>query len=183
MFYQTFETQRYQAGVDTACGQLRACDYLFYMKRLFAQIVIYYFFIAAQLDLADVKQRRFYFFRCLCRRRACMPFQLLDEAANAVRFIRQHAKKPIQVTDVVNAAALSRRPLEKRFRKVLNRSILDEIRRVRAAQVSRMLVDTNLSISQIASALGYPTVKHIARSFRSEKRLPPLAYREKYGRK
>ncbi|UCE98628.1 MAG: DNA-binding transcriptional regulator [Planctomycetota bacterium] len=105
------------------------------------------------------------------------------EVANAVRFIRQRAKEPIQVTDVVNAAALSRRPLEKRFRKVLNRSILDEIRRIRVAQAVRMLVDTNLSISQIASALGYPTVKHIARSFRHEMGMTLLAYRKMYGQK
>lgn len=105
------------------------------------------------------------------------------EVANAVRFIRQHAKEPIQVTDVVNAVALSRRPLEKRFRKVLNRSIHDEIRRVRAAQVAQMLVDTNLSVSQIATSLGFPTIKHIARSFRSEMGLSLIAYRKQFGQK
>jgi len=103
--------------------------------------------------------------------------------AQAVRFIRQHAKETITVNDVVGAATVSRRPLEKRFRKVLNRSILQEIRRVRAEQVAHMLVDTNLSISQIAAALGHPGAKHIARSFRHEKGMTPLAYRQKYGRK
>jgi len=105
------------------------------------------------------------------------------EVAQAVRFIRQHAKEPIQVTDVVDAAALSRRVLEKRFRKVLNHSVLEEIRRVRIDRVVRMLVDTNLSVSKIASALGYPSVKHIARYFRREKMMSLVAYRKQYGRK
>ena len=105
------------------------------------------------------------------------------EVAAAVRFIRQHAKETIQVTDVVNAVALSRRVLEKRFRKVLNRSVLEEIRRVRIDKVVWMLIDTNLSISQIASALGYPSVKHIARYFRREKAMSLVAYRKQYGRK
>ncbi|MHC4572064.1 MAG: XylR family transcriptional regulator [Planctomycetota bacterium] len=105
------------------------------------------------------------------------------EVARAVRFIRQHAKEPIQVTDVVDAVDLSRRVLEKRFRKVLNRSVLEEIRRVRINEAVRMLVDTNLSISKIASALGYPSVKHIARYFRREKTMSLVAYRKKYGPK
>lgn len=105
------------------------------------------------------------------------------DVVQAVRFIRQHTKEPIQVSDVVDAVTLSRRVLEKRFRKVLNRSVLEEIRRVRIAQVVWMLIDTNLSISQIASALGYPSVKHIARYFRQEKAVSLVAYRKQYGRK
>ena len=105
------------------------------------------------------------------------------DVAQAMRFIRQHAKDVIGVTDVVYAVALSRRVLEKRFRRILGRSVLDEIRRVRVAQVARMLVETNLPISRIALALGYPSVKHIARSFRKEKGMTPLAYRKQYGPK
>jgi len=105
------------------------------------------------------------------------------EVAKAVRFIRQHARGVIGVNDVVNAVTVSRRVLEKRFRKVLHCSILDEIRSVRAAQVAKMLVDSNLSISQIASALGYPTIKHIARSFRHKTGMTLLAYRKQFGQK
>jgi len=105
------------------------------------------------------------------------------EVAKAVRFIRQHAKEPIRVDDVVGSAALSRRVLERQFRKVLGRSVLSEIRRVRVDQVIRMLVETNLPISQIASVLGYPGVDHIARYFRREKAMSPLTYRKRYGKK
>ena len=104
------------------------------------------------------------------------------DVRRAVLFIRQHVKEVIQVADVVNAVTLSRRVLEKRFRKVLNRSVLEEIRRVRINQVVWMLIDTNLSISQIASALGYPSVKHIARYFRKEKAMSLVAYRKQYNR-
>jgi len=100
-----------------------------------------------------------------------------------VRFIRQHSREMIQVNNIVDATALSCRALEQRFRKALGRSVNDEIRRVRANQVAQMLVKTNLSISQIALALGYPGIKHIARCFRREKGMSPLAYRKKYGRK
>jgi len=106
-----------------------------------------------------------------------------SEVATAVRFIREHAKETIQVQDVVNAVTLSRRGLEKRFRRVLGRSVLTEIRRVRVGQVARMLAETNLPVSQIAFALGFDGVDHIARYFRREKGLSPLKYRKEYGQK
>ena len=106
-----------------------------------------------------------------------------SDIAKAVRFIRQHCKELIRVDDVVDAAALSRRVLEKRFRKILGRSVLCEIRRVRVEQIVRMLIGTNLPISHIASSLGYPGVDHIARYFRREKEMSLLAYRKQYGRK
>jgi LacI family transcriptional regulator len=84
---------------------------------------------------------------------------------------------------VVNAAALSRRVLERRFRQTVGRSILEEIRRVRIDQVIRLLVGTNMSVSQIADALGYPGIEHIARYFRQEKKMSLLAYRKQYGQK
>ncbi|UCC21755.1 MAG: DNA-binding transcriptional regulator [Planctomycetota bacterium] len=103
--------------------------------------------------------------------------------ARAVRFIRQHAKEPIQVEDVVSVAAVSRRGLERRFRRVLSRSVLDEIRRVHVEQVTRMLIETNLSIAQIALTLGYTGVAHIARYFRREKGMSALEYRKRFGGK
>jgi len=105
------------------------------------------------------------------------------DITKAVRFIRQHCKEPIRVDDVVDVVALSRRVLEKRFRKILGRSILCEIRRVRVEQIVRMLIGTNLPISHIASSLGYPSVDHIARYFRREKAMSPLTYRKQYGSK
>jgi LacI family transcriptional regulator len=106
-----------------------------------------------------------------------------QEVAAAVRFIREHARNPIQVSDVVSAAALSRRGLEKRFRKILGRSMHDEIRRCRIEQIAQMLVQTNLTISQIATTLGYSGIEKISRYFRREKGVGPLAYRKQYGLK
>jgi len=100
-----------------------------------------------------------------------------------VRFIRQHSKELIQVSDVVDAVALSRRSLYQRFHRVLGRSPNEEIRRVRIEQIARMLVETDLSVSQIASAFGFSGVAHVARYFRREKSMSPLKYRKKFGRK
>jgi LacI family transcriptional regulator len=104
-----------------------------------------------------------------------------SDVAQAVRFIRQHSKEMLQVDDVAKTVGISRRGLERRFRIALKRSVFNEIKRVRAEQVARMLVETNQSIGQIALALNYPGIEHISRFFRKEKGMSPLAYRKKYS--
>ena len=101
--------------------------------------------------------------------------------AKALRFIRDHARESVAVDEVALAAGLSRRVLERRFRRELNSSILIEIRRVRTDQIARLLVETHLPVSEIAESMGFPDVQHFARYFRAGKKLSPLAYRRWLG--
>jgi LacI family transcriptional regulator len=102
--------------------------------------------------------------------------------AKALRFIRDRARDGVSVDEVASSAGLSRRALEKRFRKQLGRSILEEIRRVRTDRIARLLVETDLSVAKIADLLGFPDTQHVARYFRADKHLSPVAYRKTHGR-
>ncbi len=99
----------------------------------------------------------------------------------ALRFIRDHARENVRVTEVARAAGLSRRALENRFRLELGRSILQEIRRLRVGLIAQMLVETDLPVSDIAGALGYENVQHVARYFRKEKNMSLVAFRKRHG--
>lgn len=101
--------------------------------------------------------------------------------SRAVRFIRQESRRPVAVAEVAQAAGLSRRVLERRFRAVVGRSVLREVRRVRVEQICRLLLESNHSISEIALATGFPGVEHFARYFRLERGTTPLNYRKRYG--
>lgn len=103
--------------------------------------------------------------------------------AKALQFIGTHANEPIQVVDVVEAVPISRRSLQQRFQRVMGRTILEDIQRTRIEQVARMLTETNLPISKIAMATGFPGIDHISRSFRKIKGMSPLTYRKQFGRK
>jgi LacI family transcriptional regulator len=99
----------------------------------------------------------------------------------ALRIIRDRARSGVTVDEVAQSSGLSRRTLEKWFRKLLGRSVLDEIRRVRTDQIAQLLVETDLPVAQIAELLGFADAQHIARYFRAGKRTSPLAYRKAYG--
>jgi LacI family transcriptional regulator len=104
-----------------------------------------------------------------------------SEVATAVRYIRENVKKSIQISDVVESTVLSQRALQQRFRKVLGRTIHDEINRVRTDHICRILLDTKKSVSQIAVELDFSGDDHIARYFRKEKGMSPREYRVKFG--
>ena len=103
------------------------------------------------------------------------------DVAAAVQFIRDHASRPIHVDDVVKSVPLSRRVLYRRFKEHMGCSVYQEIRRARTARAARMLLETNLSVTEIAHKLGYEDAKNFSRMFRMERKLTPLGYRKKYG--
>ena len=91
------------------------------------------------------------------------------EVALAIRFITENAKNKILVNNVVKTTHISRRTLEQRFKKAIHRSIYDEIRQVRVELISKLLIETNLPISQITSFFNFTDVEHISRYFKKEK--------------
>lgn len=103
------------------------------------------------------------------------------QVVEAIHFIRKHFKEMILVDDVAEAADLSRRALEQRFRKLLKHSVHEEIVRTRVNQMASMLADTNLPISQIARLLGYSYINNISRYFRQQRGISPSGYRKKLG--
>jgi LacI family transcriptional regulator len=102
--------------------------------------------------------------------------------ARAVRFIRDHSRDSVSVPQVAQAAALSRRALEKRFRQSLARSVFNEIRRVRVEHISQLLAETSLSIAEVAEQLAFDGPQHIARYFRAEKGMTPREFRQRRAR-
>jgi LacI family transcriptional regulator, galactose operon repressor len=103
--------------------------------------------------------------------------------AAAVKFIYKYADKETSVDDVVEHVGVSRRTLERSFRKKLNRSVYGEIRRIRVNRIIEMLLGTDLSITQIGLAMGFKDITHTGRYFKEETGLSPLVYRNNFTNK
>ena len=95
----------------------------------------------------------------------------------AVAFIREHASQAIQVRDVTRHAGLSRRVLERRFVQILGRSPASEIRRVHLERAQQLLMETKLSIPEIAEASGYGSPEYLAYAFKTQMGKTPQGYR------
>lgn len=98
----------------------------------------------------------------------------------AMCYIRQNSQKPIQVADVADLLIISRRSLEQKFRKVVGRTVHEEIQFARVDRITRLLVETNLSISQIAHVLNFSSTKQLDRVFIRHSGMTPSEYRRKH---
>lgn len=99
--------------------------------------------------------------------------------AAALRFIRDHAREPIGVDDVVEAAGVSRRGLEIRFQQVLGRSIRGEVERTRLALTKQLLVETNLSGERIAELSGFCGLSYLSTVFRRDSGMTLTEFRRR----
>jgi LacI family transcriptional regulator len=97
-----------------------------------------------------------------------------------VRFIRERAHAGIDVADVVAHARTSRRWLEQRFRKQLDRTPAEEIRRVKIERVRRLLAAGDEPLEDVASACGFDYAEVMTRVFRRETGMTPSAYRRRF---
>ncbi|MGQ9607018.1 MAG: substrate-binding domain-containing protein [Thermogutta sp.] len=99
------------------------------------------------------------------------------DVAAALHFIHNRAAEPIDVGDVVAAVCVSRRALELRFRRLLGRTIHEELDRVRMRRAEQLLRETDLAVPQVAKAVGYSSAGYLARLFRKRHGLTPAQYR------
>ena len=96
---------------------------------------------------------------------------------SALKYIRQHAWEDMSVASLARNIAVGRRLLERRFRSVLGRSVLEEISRVRVERAKELLTDTNLPITAVASQSGFPSARRLDVLFARLTGLSPTAYR------
>lgn len=87
--------------------------------------------------------------------------------ATAVRFIREYACDGIGIDDIVAHLPLSRSTLQRRFRRVLGRSVHDEILRIRLRRVQELLVDTELPLESVADKAGFAHRQYLGEVFKA----------------
>jgi LacI family transcriptional regulator len=97
--------------------------------------------------------------------------------AQALRYMWDRLAEPLQVSDTADAVAISRRKLERHFRKYLGRSVTEELTRKRIERSRELLTGTELTGHDIARQVGFDTQTYFGRVFRKEMGMTPGQYR------
>jgi LacI family transcriptional regulator len=97
----------------------------------------------------------------------------------ALHYITDRINEPIRVEEVVRYSGLSHRSLNDFFHAELGTSISGYITKVRIDHISRLLIDTDLQIQEIALAVGYEDDRHFSRYFKRSTGTTPLAFRRR----
>ena len=99
------------------------------------------------------------------------------QVADAVRFIREHACDPCGVADVLRRVPIGRRRLERQFVRHLGRTPHDEILRVQMDRAKRLLLETALTLPDVAERCGFSSSPTFGRAFVRALGATPAAFR------
>lgn len=103
-----------------------------------------------------------------------------DDVRAALRYLREHAQYPIEISDVAYKVAVSRRTLETKFRKLVGRTPAMELRRVRLELAKRLLAETNDPVTSVVFAAGFNSRQVFSNIFRREFGMTPSQYRKQF---
>jgi LacI family transcriptional regulator len=98
--------------------------------------------------------------------------------AAAMHFIRQYACDGINVDDVVEVTGVSRSVLQRRFRKLIGRSIHDAILRIRLDRVKALLSETDLPLTDVADRAGFNHSEYLSKVFKQQTGQTVTEYRK-----
>lgn len=100
----------------------------------------------------------------------------------ALEHIRINAGLNLRVSDVADHLGVSRRWMEKRFGQTLNRSVMDEIQRVRMDTIRTLVSQTDQPFTSIAKRCGFASANHLGIIFKAQFGMTPTDYRKQAAR-
>ena len=100
----------------------------------------------------------------------------------AQEFIEQNFSEKITVDQLADTLALSRRNLERRFKKATANSIVEYIQRVKIEAAKISLETSRENVNEVMYNVGYSDPKAFRDTFKKITGLSPVQYRGKYNR-
>lgn len=97
----------------------------------------------------------------------------------AVVWIREHADRRLTVPMVARAVGGGRQRLERRFRRALDRTVQEEIRRAHVEAAKYWLSETRVSMAEVAKRSGFTNASLLNSAFQRELGIPPGTYRRR----
>lgn len=98
---------------------------------------------------------------------------------NAQRYINDHYKDTIHLQDIAQQNFMSRHALSSAFKDIVGTSFKDYLISFRLTEAKKLLITTDLSVEEIAEAIGYVNVNNFVQIFKKKEALTPLQYRKK----
>ncbi len=97
--------------------------------------------------------------------------------ASSLLFLREHIHEPINVEDLVRAAAMSRRSLHKAFLEHLGRTPGEELQRFRVERAKRLLTTTDYKLEAVGTMCGYQSANSFGVAFLRLTGMTPTEFR------
>ncbi len=102
---------------------------------------------------------------------------------NIEQFVLQNMSRgPISLEEIAAAMGMGRVPFYHKVRAITTKTPAEVIREIRLKHACTLLINTNISMSELAINIGFNTAENFATIFREKFGMTPLEYRTKYRR-
>ena len=99
----------------------------------------------------------------------------------AKQYVQSHYSQNITLEDVCAATGFSVSYFSALFKKETGEGFAKYLTRVRMERAKELLQETNLSVAEICTRVGYGDLKHFNQTFKKVTNLSPGQYRKLYG--
>lgn len=97
-------------------------------------------------------------------------------------FVKENIRKQITLKEAANQVSMSRESFCRFFKKTFNKSFFEFVNEYKINLASKMLIDTDCSISEIGYNTGYNNLSFFYRQFNKFMCMSPSHYRKEYQR-
>ena len=104
-----------------------------------------------------------------------------DTVQRIVHYIGAHYAEPLRLDELAASVSLAESTCCRLFKKNMGCTIFEYIGNVRLLQSERLLLETGLSVTEIAMQCGFGSASYYNRSFKTKTGLSPRAYRQKFS--
>ncbi|MDW7656498.1 MAG: AraC family transcriptional regulator [Bacillota bacterium] len=94
-----------------------------------------------------------------------------------LQYIREHYARPISLDHLARLAAINKTKLISAFKELLGITPLQYINQMRLQKAKELLVNTDISISEISRLAGFQSIQYFSRYFQSKLNVSPKEYR------
>jgi transcriptional regulator GlxA family with amidase domain len=105
-----------------------------------------------------------------------------ESIKKAQEYIESNFRNKITVDQLASMLALSRRNLERRFKKATANTVVEYIQRVKIEAAKMSLESSRENVSEVMYKIGYSDPKAFRGTFKKITGLSPIQYRNKYNR-
>ena len=104
-----------------------------------------------------------------------------DIIARVTAYIQAHFRENIDRDDVAAVAYITPNYLSKQFRNKMGMNLREYINQIRVDEAKRLLLSTNLPVSEVAGLAGYENISYFSTVFRKRTGMSPVDWRNSGG--
>jgi len=97
-------------------------------------------------------------------------------SSRVLLFLRENYAQNLTLSDIARHTHLSPNYLASIFKQENGQTIFDALTKIRVEHATRLLIETQMPVSEVAKAVGYNSLDRFSRVFRQLKGVPPSLY-------